>query len=125
MVVYNIILICLIFLSLFFSKVNIVINAASMVSVALILVTVLQVAIFKYYINDDKESNTAYTAREIDHDMYKRSLIWHYRCKLAVFPIYFFTVFYLDSVWKIILPIMMYVCSYFPVRFLSNHFDPR
>ena len=125
MVVYNIILICLIFLSLFFLEANIILNAASMVSVALILVSILQAAIFKHYINSEEESNTAYTTREIDYSMYKRSLAWHYRCKLAVLPVYFYTIFYLDSVWKIILPIVIYVCSYFPVRFLSKYFEPR
>lgn len=122
MIVYLIVTMLVICASFFLFFNSVVINWASLIPVILVLISFLQAMIFKSYAKGNEEDlsadNTAYSFVEIDKKAYYIGMKWHYVCKMIVIPLLLLFVIYFPSVYKVILPILIYALSYMPVKFL-------
>ena len=112
MVVYFIVTMLVICASFFLFFNSVVINWASLIPVILVLISFLQAMIFKSYAKGNEEDLSA------DNTAYSIGMKWHYVCKMIVIPLLLLFVIYFSSVYKVILPILIYALSYMPVKFL-------
>ena len=99
-----------------------VLNPLSLAPAILILVSLFQALIFRYYANAEKDElsadNTAYSMNDLDFDAYRKGMKWHSVCKAVIIPpLILFAIFFSAPV-KVIGSILLYVLSYFPVKLL-------
>ncbi len=125
MILYYVLALCTLAVSCVFHLEALSLNSASVVPLVLIAVSVLQIVVFKEQEAEDRIQNTTYSTREPDHAAIKQGLRYHAAAKLAVIPLFCPFVLYFDTVWKIVVPIGIYLFSFFVSPVLLKMFPNR
>ncbi len=99
---------------------HIVISSASIAPLVLIGLSIFQAVLFKLQENEkwDHTNNTAYSTGEVDVDATKLSMKYHALTKIAIIPLLCVFVIYFNTAIKIVVPIAIYLLSFFFVRLL-------
>ena len=110
-----------IFVSMFplWNYVNI--HVLSLAPLVLMLVSLLQISVFRSYAKPDSElptDSTSYSAREVDREAYRIGMKYHSLCKMAILPLLCALIFYGSGLLKIVLAAVLYLLSFLPVKFL-------
>lgn len=95
------------------------IHALSIAPIVLMLVSLLQISVFRSYAKPDTTiDNTMYSSREVDQEAYRIGMKYHSLCKLIILPLFFALIFYGSGILKIALAAAVYLLSFLPVKIL-------
>ena len=99
------------------------INMASICPAFLMFLSIMQTLTFISASNDSSPYDTAYSVNNtLTNDDYKMLCKMHAMSKITIMPMLALFIFFFSSVWKLIVPIVIYVVSFVIVKLLFTRY---